>query len=223
MKKVVCNADNMGGFFEEGKDVSLPEVYMHSENLEEMEREREIEMDIERRVTLAFFAGRMHGRVRPKLLEVWEYPKGGEEMQIYGVLEESLRNMSVYEEHMRRSKFCVCPMGYEVNSPRIVEAIHTGCVPVVIADGFVLPFSHVLNWSSFSVLLPEDRIPDLKSVLSDIPASRYRDMRRHLVHVRRHFMWYPPAATPPRPFDAFHMILHALWTNHLHHITLIKS
>ena len=142
-------------------------------------------------------------------------------MQIYGVLDESLRNLSIYEEHMRRSKFCVCPMGYEVNSPRIVEAIHAGCVPVVIADGFVLPFSHVLDWSSFSVLLPEDRIPDLKSVLSDIPASRYRDMRRRLVHVRRHFTWHPP--TPPRPFDAFHMILHALWTNHLHHTGLLPS
>jgi hypothetical protein len=62
-------------------------------------------------------------------------------------------------------------MGYEVNSPRIVEAIYYECVPVIIADNFVLPFDDALNWSTFSVAVPERDIPKLKEILLAIPES----------------------------------------------------
>jgi hypothetical protein len=103
-----------------------------------------------------------------------------------------------YIQHMKNSRFCLCPMGYEVNSPRIVEALYYECVPVIIADNFVLPFSDVLDWTAFSVVVAEKDIPDLKKIL------------------QRHFLWH---ARPMR-YDLFHMILHSIWLSRVNHVEL---
>ncbi|KAH7373868.1 hypothetical protein KP509_17G077900 [Ceratopteris richardii] len=219
--KVLCNADATTEF-EEGRDASLPEFYLHAgETLGEGGTEEDLltsaQRSLRRRDTLAFFAGQMHGRVRPKLLEYWEYPKGGEKMQVYGVLPEDKTRRMPYSQRMQSSRFCLCPMGYEVNSPRLVEAIHALCVPVIIADGFVLPFSDVLDWGSFSITVPEKDLPSLKPILEAVPEHAYSAMQENLRHVRRHFTWYKE----PQPFDTFHMILHSVWTSRLKNITAV--
>lgn len=221
--KVLCNADETTEF-EKGRDTSLPEFYMHETDklgeggTDEVGGRWQGRQHQQQRDTLAFFAGQMHGRVRPKLLEYWEYPKGGREMQVYGVLPAAeVRRMS-YKQRMRMSRYCLCPMGYEVNSPRVVEAIEAMCVPVIIADGFVLPFSHVLDWSSFSITIPEKDIPSLRSILQGIPEHVYMSMQSRLPYVRRHFTWHQN----PKPFDTFHMILHSVWTSRLTNITCVE-
>ncbi|KAG6507641.1 hypothetical protein ZIOFF_032992 [Zingiber officinale] len=127
---------------------------------------------ISQRSILAFYAGNMHGRVRPILNKHWGNDKD-EDMKIYRRLPNRVSRTMSYVEHMRASKFCICPMGFEVNSPRIVEAIHAECVPVIIADNFVLPFEEVLDWSSFSVVVAEKDIPNLKNILLGISHRKY--------------------------------------------------
>jgi len=66
--KALCNADLSEGIFIRGKDVSLPETFLRSP--------RRPLRDIggrpaAQRTILAFFAGQMHGRVRPVLLKYW--------------------------------------------------------------------------------------------------------------------------------------------------------
>lgn len=74
---------------------------------------------------------------------------------------------------MKKSKYCICPSGYEVASPRVVEAIYAECVPVLISDHYVPPFSDVLNWDAFSIQVPLREIPNLKKILTAIPEDRY--------------------------------------------------
>ncbi|GFQ02386.1 probable glycosyltransferase at5g03795 [Phtheirospermum japonicum] len=83
---------------------------------------------------------------------------------------------------MRKSKYCICPSGYEVASPRMVEALYTGCVPVLIKDHYVPPFSDVFNWKAFSV-----EIPNMKNILMGISSRQYIRMQRRGVTARRHF------------------------------------
>lgn len=208
--KVVCNADEKEQFVI-GKDVSLPETYMHAAK----PPKKLGGLPVRKRPYLAFFAGQMHGRVRPILLQYWK--DKDKDLRIYEKMPASMRRKNNYVRHMRTSKFCICPMGYEVNSPRIVEAIYYDCVPVVIADNFVLPFGEVLNWPAFSVSIAEKDIPNLKQILISIPSSKYNAMQASLKHVRQHFTWH---FIQPAKYDVFHMILHSLWASRLASISV---
>jgi len=112
---------------------------------------------------------------------------------------------------MRKSKYCICPSGYEVASPRIVEAIYLECVPIIISNNYVLPFSDVLNWKAFSVQVEVKDIPNLKKILLSISPRQYIRMQRRVKMVQRHFV----VSSPPERYDVFHMILHSIWLRRL--------
>ncbi|KAF4377219.1 hypothetical protein G4B88_009211 [Cannabis sativa] len=210
--RALCNADVKEGFVF-GKDVSLPETYVHSP--------KDVLRNIggkpaSKRSTLAFFAGSMHGYVRPILLQHWE--NKDPDMKIFGKLPRKKGN-KVYVNYMKSSKYCICAKGYEVNSPRVVEAIFYDCVPVIISDNFVPPFLEVLNWESFAVFVPEKDIPNLKNILVSISDRKYRRLQMMVKKVQKHFLWNPK----PVKYDIFHMILHSIWYNRLHQIRPISS
>lgn len=207
--KALCNADIAEGIFVRGRDVSLPETTIRTPS----RPHRYVGgKHVSQREFLAFFAGNMHGRVRPTLIQYWgdKY----DDMRIYKRLPNRVSRKMSYVEHMKLSKFCLCPMGYEVNSPRIVEAIYAECVPVIIADNFVLPFEEVLDWSSFSVVVAEKDIPKLRDILLGISLRRYISLQTAVKRVQRHFLWHPK----PEKYDLFHMILHSIWLSRLNHI-----
>lgn len=135
-------------------------------------------------------------------------------MKIYRRLPVHVSQKMSYVQHMKSSKYCICPMGYEVNSPRIVEAIYYECVPVIIADNFVLPLSEVLDWSAFSVVIAEKDVPKLKEILLAIPLRKYTKLQLNVKMVQKHFLWHPI----PIKYDLFHMILHSIWFNRLKRI-----
>ncbi|XP_019415837.1 PREDICTED: probable glycosyltransferase At5g03795 isoform X2 [Lupinus angustifolius] len=200
--RALCNADVKEGFVF-GKDVSLPETKVYSA---QNPTKRVGGQPASRRTTLAFFAGGMHGYVRPILMKHWE--NKDPDMKIFRNLPRSRANR-IYVDYMKSSKYCICAKGYEVNSPRVVEAIFYECVPVIISDNFVPPFFEILNWESFAVIIPEKDIPNLKSILLSIPEKRYLEMQMMVKKVQQHFLWH----RNPVKYDIFHMILHSIWYN----------
>ncbi|XP_074330402.1 putative glycosyltransferase At5g03795 isoform X1 [Apium graveolens] len=212
--KALCNADSSEGIFIAGKDVSLPETTIRNPNNPHRNLGGK---RVSQRHILAFFAGKMHGRVRPILRKTWSGKDN--DMRIYGALPRKVSQTLTYAQHMKSSKFCLCPMGYEVNSPRIVEAIYYECVPVIIADNFVLPLSDVLNWSSFSVVVGEKDIPKLKEILLAITLRQYQKMQTNVRMLQKHFLWNPV----PLKYDMFHMILHSIWASRLNQIQMPES
>ncbi|KAI3823500.1 hypothetical protein L1987_04938 [Smallanthus sonchifolius] len=206
--RAMCNSDVKREGFKLGKDVALPETTVSSGRnpLREFGGK-----PASQRSTLAFFAGRMHGDVRPILLQHWE--NKDPEMKIFGKLPKSKNNKN-YVQYMKSSKYCICAKGYEVNSPRVVEAIFYECVPVIISDNFVPPFFEVLNWESFAVFVKEKDIPNLKNILVSIPETRYLVMQERVKKVQQHFLWH----VKPMKYDIFHMILHSIWYNRVFRI-----
>ncbi|GLU01448.1 hypothetical protein SLE2022_187550 [Rubroshorea leprosula] len=198
--RALCNSDIKEGYTV-GKDVSLPETYLRypQKPLRGLGGKPPSKRSI-----LAFFAGKVHGYLRPILLQHWE--NKDPDMKIFGQMPKMKGKMD-YIQHMKSSKYCLCPRGYEVNSPRVVEAIFYECVPVMISDNFVPPFFEVLNWESFAVSVSEKDVPNLKNILLSIPQKRYLQMQMRVKRVRQHFLWHPR----PEKYDVFHMILHSIW------------
>lgn len=200
--KVVCNAD-LTANFDTLKDVSIPQT-LRGGNQSDLDVGN---LPPGERDFLAFYAGQMHGKVRPVLTHHWKDKDPS--MKVYEVLPPEIAMNISYADHMKRSRYCLCPKGFEVNSPRIVESILSGCVPVIIADNFVLPFNDVLDWTKFSITVAEKDIPHLKSILTSIPDGTYRSMQGRLKVIRRHFLWLEdPEDTE---YDSFHMILYSIW------------
>ena len=197
---VICNADLAMGFMI-GRDVSLPETNVKNDRNPNGPTGGR---PTKRRPILAFFAGRMHGYVRPLLLHHWENREP--DMKFSSLLKDNHPTMS-YAAYMKSSKFCICPRGNDVNSPRIVEAIINECVPVIISDNFVPPFFDVLNWAAFSVVVKEEDIPRLREILLAIPTNKYLALQAAVKKVQRHFLWH----SQPQRHDLFHMILHSVW------------
>ncbi|XP_059642903.1 probable glycosyltransferase At3g07620 [Cornus florida] len=212
--KVLCNADVSEKIFVAGKDVSLAQTTIRHPRrpLHGLGGRR-----VSQRPILAFFAGKMHGRVRPKLLKYWRGKD--KDMWISGPLPSKVPRKMSYAQQMKSSKYCICPMGYEVNSPRIVEAIYFECVPVIIADNFVPPLNEVLDWDALSVTVAEQDIPKLKEILLAIPMKRYLTMKNNVKMVQKHFLWNPS----PIRYDLFHMVLHSIWYSRLSQIEVPQS
>ncbi|XP_020688414.1 probable glycosyltransferase At3g07620 [Dendrobium catenatum] len=206
--RALCNADLRRGF-QLGKDVSLPEIYVRSARnpLKDLGGN-----SADNRSTLAFYAGNLHGRLRPILLQHWE--NKDPDMKILGPMAPGVESKMIYIQHMKNSKYCICPRGYEVNSPRVVESIYYECVPVIISDNYVPPFFEVLNWEAFSVIIPEADVPRLKDLLVSIPEERFRLLQLGVRKVQKHFLWH----SKPLKYDLFHMILHSIWYNRLHQL-----
>ncbi|XP_031480875.1 probable glycosyltransferase At5g25310 [Nymphaea colorata] len=203
--RVLCNANTSEGF-DPRKDVSLPEINVRTGRHSPKPHASSLPESSAPRPVLAFFAGGVHGPIRPLLLHHWQN-RGDPEVRVYEYLPYGLD----YQQMMQRSKFCLCPSGYEVASPRVVEAIHAGCVPVLVSDHYVPPFSDVLRWEAFSVRVEVAQIPDVKTVLRSIPEDEYRRLRDGVRAVRRHFALNQPA----KRLDVFHMVLHSVWLRRL--------
>lgn len=101
--------------------------------------------------------------------------------------------------------FCLCPRGHGIWSPRLVDSLMYGCIPVIIADGYWMPSSCVVDWRRFAVFVPEDqahRVVDILEGYRGVAAA----MQKEVLHVRGRF-----AANSKRRGDSFEIVMLELY------------
>ncbi|KAK6139777.1 hypothetical protein DH2020_026453 [Rehmannia glutinosa] len=188
--QIVCSSSYYLSSYVAHKDASLPQIWPRQGDPPNLANERS---------KLAFFAGSINSPVREKLLQVWE---NDSEISVhFGHLPTS------YSEELLRSKFCLHVKGFEVNTARIGDALYYGCVPVIIANHYDIPFQDILNWKSFSIVVATLDIPFLKKILQGISVEEYSILQNNVLKVRKHFQWH----LSPVDYDAFYMVMYELW------------
>lgn len=83
-----------------------------------------------------------------------------------------------YQDLLRESTFCLVPRGRRLGSFRFIETLQQACVPVVLANGWVLPFSEVIDWSQAVIDWDERLLLELKEHLVDISPDKIFQMRQ---------------------------------------------
>ncbi|KAJ6713609.1 EXOSTOSIN HEPARAN SULFATE GLYCOSYLTRANSFERASE -RELATED [Salix viminalis] len=190
--QLTCCSSYFQRFYLSHKDVGLPQVWPRTDQTALNPPHA--------RHRLVYFAGRVqNSQVRQQLINLW-----GNDTE-FDIFNGS--PTFPYEEGFKRSKFCLHVKGYEVNTARVSDAIHYGCIPVIISNYYDLPFSNVLDWSKFSVVINQRDIASLKTKLLSIKREVYLRMYHDLCKVRRHFFWH----TTPRGYDSFYMTAYQLW------------
>ncbi|KAL3621005.1 hypothetical protein CASFOL_035917 [Castilleja foliolosa] len=187
--RVVCSPSYVTRFIPH-KDVSLPLVMQPFPM-------PTIRNDIAERNILGYWAGNSNSETRRKLVNLWGRD---DELDIQ-------RSKGVRMNKFYRSKFCICPVGSIATTNRITMAIHYGCVPVIMADYYDLPFNDILDWRKFSVILKESDVYNLKDILKAKAGADYRNLYNNLLKVQKHFQWN----TPPVKYDTFGMLMYNLW------------
>ncbi|XP_024366829.1 probable glycosyltransferase At5g11130 [Physcomitrium patens] len=175
------------------KDASVPQIWPR------LGKEPEEVRTITQRKRLAFFAGALNSPVRKDLERTWANDSK--------ILVHKGRVPYPYSEALLTTKFCLHAKGFEVNTARLGDAMYYGCVPVVIANYYDLPFQDILDWTKFSIVVSSLDIPLLKKTLEAVTDEQYAELHRQVLLARKHFQWH----APPEEYDAFHTVMYELW------------
>ncbi|KAL5081820.1 hypothetical protein RYX36_010241 [Vicia faba] len=136
-----------------------------------------------RRDIWAFFRGKMEvhpknvsGRFYSKRVrtEIWRKFNGDRRFYL------RRHRFSGYQMEIARSVFCLCPLGWAPWSPRLVESVALGCVPVIIADGIRLPFSSAVKWAEISLTVAEKDVGKIDKILERVVATNLTLIQRNL-------------------------------------------
>lgn len=82
-----------------------------------------------------------------------------------------------YPDILQHATFCLVIRGVRLGQSTLMDALMMGCIPVIVSDDYILPFTDVLDWKRAAVRIVESEIHRIPAVLKEISASEIMDMR----------------------------------------------
>lgn len=76
-----------------------------------------------------------------------------------------------FKEILYNSVFALAPRGYGPASYRMYEAIQMQCIPIYVSDEFWLPFTNEIKWDKMSLLIHENDIDSIPSIVDKLLKS----------------------------------------------------
>lgn len=89
-----------------------------------------------------------------------------------------------YQELLHNSTFCLVPRGRRLGSFRFLESLQAACIPVLLSNGWELPFSDVIDWSKTVVVGDERLLLQVPSTVRSIDNDKILAFRQHT-----QFLW----------------------------------
>ncbi|KAM9309899.1 exostosin-1b-like [Pholidichthys leucotaenia] len=89
-----------------------------------------------------------------------------------------------YREMLYNSTFCLVPRGRRLGSFRFLEALQAACVPVMLSNGWELPFSEVIDWNTAAVIGDERLLLQIPSTVRSIHQDKILSLRQ-----QTQFLW----------------------------------
>jgi hypothetical protein len=91
---------------------------------------------------------------------------------------------SEYVNIINKSIFTLAPRGYGYTSYRLFEAVLAGSIPIYIwEDKKVLPFSDLIDWEEYAVIIESKDIQNLHSILNTIDINKMQQKIENIKHM----------------------------------------
>ncbi|GAA5944712.1 exostosin family protein, partial [Sporobolomyces koalae] len=169
------------------RDVVIPAVTKHTKALFETFSEPADIAAVNTRKHLAFFAGGVRGFgaiVRTKI-GCGRTGQNAESQILYQQFSPGQRYLGT----LNSAKFCLLPRGIPAWTTRTFEAIYAGCIPAFIVDRNLFPFQDILDYSRFSITIPENEAHKVEDILSAYTPEQLDSLQANLVKVRDAFLF----------------------------------
>jgi hypothetical protein len=93
-----------------------------------------------------------------------------------------------YASLLARSVFTFVPRGDALFSYRLLEALSFGCIPIILSDGWVLPFHRQIDWTAAALLIPEREVREVPERLRRFSHHRIAQLQAQVQSIhQRHF------------------------------------
>ncbi|XP_061785764.1 exostosin-1 isoform X2 [Nerophis lumbriciformis] len=89
-----------------------------------------------------------------------------------------------YQELLHNSTFCLVPRGRRLGSFRFLEALQAACVPVILSNGWELPFSEVIDWKKAAIVGDERLLLQVPTITRSVGCDRILVLRQ-----QTQFLW----------------------------------
>ncbi|CAK6965804.1 exostosin-1b [Scomber scombrus] len=89
-----------------------------------------------------------------------------------------------YKEMLHNSTFCLVPRGRRLGSFRFLEALQAACVPVMLSNGWELPFSEIIDWNTAAVIGDERLLLQIPTTVHSIHQDKILSLRQ-----QTQFLW----------------------------------
>ncbi|KAL4427764.1 hypothetical protein ABPG75_001853 [Micractinium tetrahymenae] len=93
-----------------------------------------------------------------------------------------------YEQRLRSTKFCLAAYGHGWGN-RLLQAMMTGCVPVIVQEHVLQFYEDVLPYELFSIRLNNADLPQLREILRSVTDEQYRRLLENVLRYHRAFSW----------------------------------
>ncbi|KAM6903599.1 exostosin-1b isoform 1-T2 [Lycodopsis pacificus] len=89
-----------------------------------------------------------------------------------------------YKEMLHNSTFCLVPRGRRLGSFRFLEALQAACVPVMLSNGWELPFAEIIDWNTAAVIGDERLLLQIPTTVRSIHQDKILSLRQ-----QTQFLW----------------------------------
>ena len=167
--------------FDSQKDVNIPTPNIHfprtgyAKNL----HPKSVSSGESPRTLLMFAVGWNYG-TRMRLFDI--YHNDSE------VFVRRKRDYNDYIRHLKIAKFCPVIGGFSQWTPRLAEVMYFDCVPVILTKEWLLPWSDILDWDSFSIRI-EPTEANLLGLKDKLKTLDYQKMVKGVRAVKQ-ALWY---------------------------------
>ncbi|XP_052810735.1 exostosin-2-like [Mya arenaria] len=93
-----------------------------------------------------------------------------------------------YPHILQEATFCLVLRGSRLGQTALYDAMKAGCIPVVVADSYVLPFHEVIDWKRAAVTVREDDLGEVVKILQGTSPAQVLEMRRQVGFLFEHYM-----------------------------------